>query len=153
MTVAWAGLPVTDLAKTTKHKLKLRGGTPACEEALANDSSKAESQGFFSKMFKPKEIVFERFMTIETQQFASLPVEKQTQICALPPSVIVATPLLSFTAAFRAYCYRNLKDCAITMQQPAPNLAISKFVMVFNNSDTQSAIAQCWPQLVLKIQN
>ena len=61
--------------------------------------------------------------------------------------------MLTFVSSFRSFCYRNLKDCAITMKQPPYNLAISKFAVVYNNSDTQAVIAQCWPYMVLKTQN
>jgi len=150
MTVAWASLPVTALEKTTKHKLQLKGGTPFGVEDLFTEEGKQEKQGFFSKMFKQKEIVFERYITLETRQISQLPQATQNEICVLPPGLIVALPLVSFAAAFRSYCYRNLKDCATSMHLPSPNLAMSKFAAVYNNSDTLSVVAQCWPIIVAK---
>jgi hypothetical protein len=104
-------------------------------------------------LFKPKEQgVFERFITFETKPFTQItPVSAQADICALPVGAIVASKLVSFAAAFRIYCFEKLNECALTMKQPKPDLIISKFSAIYDNCDTMSVVANCWPVLLTNL--
>jgi hypothetical protein len=60
----------------------------------------------------------------------------------------VASPLISFAAAFRNYCFEKLQESSQTIKQPNADLIISKFAAIYDNSDTLSVVASCWPVLL-----
>lgn len=74
--MAWASLPVSEMAVKTKHKLQLLGGSPFAEELLEPDDEPQKQvgkQGFLDKLFKSKQQgAFERFITLETKPFSQI---------------------------------------------------------------------------------
>ena len=145
-------VPLQKLLSQVKHEIELKGGNPFNEQELRaeEDANKKDASTTLLNRLKGavgggKETKTPRFIKFTTRQFNKLDEGTQTELSSLTKSSIISKSLLSFVVAYRIHCYKNLVKHEQMMTKPELDLVISQFAKIYNNPDTLSALALCWP--------